>query len=47
VTGQIDRLMDTRPLGDGEAFLDKPFSVAGLVEAVTLLLYGKLPSKPR
>ena len=47
VTGHIDRLMDTRPLWDGEAFLDKPFSVNGLVEAVTLLLYGKLPGKPR
>jgi two-component system, cell cycle sensor histidine kinase and response regulator CckA len=46
VTGHIDRLMDTRPLWEGEAFLDKPFSVNGLVEAVTLLLYGKLPSQP-
>jgi len=47
VTGHIDRLMDTRPLWDGEAFLDKPFSVNGLVEAATLLVYGKLPGKPR
>jgi len=45
VTGHIDRLMDTRPLWDGEAFLDKPFSMTGLVEAVTLLLYGKLSAK--
>jgi two-component system, cell cycle sensor histidine kinase and response regulator CckA len=46
VTGHIDLLMDIRPLWEGEAFLDKPFSVNGLVEAVTLLLYGKLPSQP-
>lgn len=47
VTGHIDRLMDTRPLWEGEAFLDKPFSMNGLVEAVTLLLYGRLPSGSR
>jgi two-component system cell cycle sensor histidine kinase/response regulator CckA len=46
VTGHIDRLMDARPLWDGEAFLDKPFSMNGLVEAVSLLLYGKLSAKP-
>jgi two-component system, cell cycle sensor histidine kinase and response regulator CckA len=40
VTGYIDRLMDARPLWEGEAFLEKPFSVAGLREAVSLLLYG-------
>jgi CheY-like chemotaxis protein len=40
VTGYIDRLMDTRPLWRGEAFLEKPFSVAGFREAVSLLLYG-------
>ena len=45
VTGHIDRLMDTRPLWDGEAFLDKPFSMNGLVEAVTLLVYGNLSAK--
>lgn len=42
VTGYIDRLMDTRPLWEGEAFLEKPFSVAGLREAVSLLLYGSV-----
>jgi two-component system cell cycle sensor histidine kinase/response regulator CckA len=43
VTGQIDRLMDDRSaLGDGEAFLDKPFSAAGLLEAVSLILHGTL-----
>ena len=42
VTGYIDRLMDARPLWEGEAFLEKPFSVAGLREAVSLLLHGTL-----
>ena len=41
-TGHIDRLMDTRPLWEGEAFLDKPFGAAGLLEAVSLLLHGTL-----
>jgi two-component system, cell cycle sensor histidine kinase and response regulator CckA len=47
VTGHIDRLMDERPLlWQGEAFLEKPFSAAGLLEAVSLILYGtvKRPS---
>jgi two-component system cell cycle sensor histidine kinase/response regulator CckA len=47
VTGHIDRLMDTRPLWEGESFLDKPFSMNGLVEAVALLLYGRLSLNPR
>jgi hypothetical protein len=35
--------MDARPLlWVGEAFLDKPFSAEGLLEAVSLLLYGTL-----
>jgi len=42
VTGHIDRLMDARPLWEGEAFLEKPFSTAGLREAVSLLLDGVL-----
>jgi len=42
VTGYIDRLMDARPLWEGEAFLEKPFSVAGLREAVSLLLHGTI-----
>jgi two-component system cell cycle sensor histidine kinase/response regulator CckA len=45
VTGNIDRLMDARPLWEGEAFLEKPFSAAGLREAVALLLTGKLGKK--
>ncbi len=40
VTGYIDRLLDARPLWEREAFLEKPFSVTGLREAVSLLLYG-------
>jgi CheY-like chemotaxis protein len=40
VTGHIDRLIDARPLWEGEAFLEKPFSNAALREAVSLLLYG-------
>jgi two-component system, cell cycle sensor histidine kinase and response regulator CckA len=43
VTGHIDRLLDERPvLSDGEAYLDKPFSAAGLLEAVSLILFGTL-----
>jgi CheY-like chemotaxis protein len=46
VTGHIDRLMDERPvLWDGEAFLDKPFTAQGLLEAVSLILYGTLKKK--
>jgi two-component system cell cycle sensor histidine kinase/response regulator CckA len=43
VSGVIDRLMDERPLlGEGEAFLTKPFTPSGLLEAVALLLFGSL-----
>jgi CheY-like chemotaxis protein len=43
VTGNIDRLLNARPLvWEGEAFLDKPFSAKGLLEAVSLLLTGSL-----
>ena len=42
VTGHIDRLMDARALWEREAFLEKPFSAAGLREAVSLLLKGTL-----
>jgi two-component system cell cycle sensor histidine kinase/response regulator CckA len=46
VTGHIDRLMDERPLlWDGEAFLEKPFTAAGLLEAVSMILYGTLQKK--
>ena len=47
VTGHIDRLLEDRPmLWEGEAYLDKPFSPGGLLEAVSLLLYGRLKKKP-
>ncbi len=43
VTGHIDILMNDRPvLWEGEAFLEKPFTIDGLKEAVSLLLYGTL-----
>jgi two-component system, cell cycle sensor histidine kinase and response regulator CckA len=46
VSGVIDRLLDERPtLWEGEAFLSKPFTANGLLEAVALLLYGTLKKK--
>lgn len=43
VTAHIDRLLDVRNmLWEGEAFLDKPFTAKGLIEAVSLLLHGTL-----
>jgi two-component system cell cycle sensor histidine kinase/response regulator CckA len=45
VTGHIDALLDARRLWKGEAFLDKPFSQAGLREAVALLLHGTLTDR--
>jgi FixJ family two-component response regulator len=43
VSGVIDRLLNERPtLWEGEAFLEKPFTAAGLREAVALLLFGTL-----
>jgi len=48
VTGHIDELMDERStLWEGEAFLDKPFTAKALLEAVSLLLYKKLPPDPQ
>jgi DNA-binding NtrC family response regulator len=48
VTGHIDRLLNVRStLWEGEAFLDKPFTTDGLLEAVSLLLYGTLTGPPR
>jgi two-component system cell cycle sensor histidine kinase/response regulator CckA len=40
VTGHIDWLKDSGQLGAGEAFLAKPFSAAGLQEAIAQLLGG-------
>ena len=43
VSGVVDRLLDARKvLGDGEAFLDKPFTSKGLLESVSLLLYDTM-----
>jgi CheY-like chemotaxis protein len=43
VSGVVDRLLDARKmLSDTEAFLDKPFTSKGLLEAVSLLLYDTL-----
>jgi two-component system, cell cycle sensor histidine kinase and response regulator CckA len=48
VTGNIDRLLDARSLlWDGEAFLDKPFTAAGLLEAVSLLLTRRIHTAKR
>ena len=43
LTDHGDRLFkDRHTLGDGEAFLEKPFTVAGLLEAVSLQMFGRL-----
>ena len=48
VSGVVDRLLDARKiLDDGEAFLDKPFTAKGLLEAVSLLLYDTLTPPAR
>ncbi len=42
LTGYSDRLFKQKSmLWEGEAFLDKPCSVAGLLQAVALLLFGQ------
>jgi CheY-like chemotaxis protein len=44
LTGYSDRLFEARQqLWTGEAFLEKPVSVQGLLEAVGLLLVGRIP----
>jgi two-component system cell cycle sensor histidine kinase/response regulator CckA len=48
VSGVVDRMLATRTfLGDGEAFVDKPFTSRGLLEGVSLLLYGTLAPPER
>jgi two-component system cell cycle sensor histidine kinase/response regulator CckA len=48
VTGNIDRLLDVRSLlSDDEAFLDKPFTANGLLEAVSLLLTRRIGNADR
>jgi CheY-like chemotaxis protein len=43
VTGHADAVFGLkRTLGADEAYLEKPFTRAGLVEAVSLLMYGRL-----
>jgi CheY-like chemotaxis protein len=40
-TGFIDRLFETRPaLWQHEAFIEKPVTIRGLLEAVSLILFG-------
>jgi two-component system cell cycle sensor histidine kinase/response regulator CckA len=47
VTGHVDALLDEHPtLREWEAFLEKPFTAIGLLEAVSLLLYGTLTGAP-
>ncbi len=46
-TGYADRLFADKPtLWDQEAFLDKPVTIAGLQEAVSLLLFGHIRGLP-
>jgi CheY-like chemotaxis protein len=45
LTGYSDRLFEARAsLWDDEAFLEKPFTVPGLLEAAALLLEGYVPA---
>ena len=45
VTGFADRLFANQPvLWADQAYLDKPFTQRGLLEAVSLLLHGRLAS---
>jgi two-component system cell cycle sensor histidine kinase/response regulator CckA len=47
LTGYADQLFKSKhTLWDGEAFLEKPCSIGGLLEAVSLLLRGKVSSEP-
>jgi CheY-like chemotaxis protein len=46
VTGDIDSLLDVRPLWEGEAFLEKPYTLNSLRQAVSLLLYGTSTKPP-
>jgi two-component system cell cycle sensor histidine kinase/response regulator CckA len=41
LTGHADELFKTHPvLWEGESFLEKPFTSDGLMQAVSLMLYG-------
>ena len=46
VSGYVNSLMRGRKsLADNEAFLEKPYSATGLLEAVSLLLFGTTKGK--
>jgi CheY-like chemotaxis protein len=46
-TGYPDRLFAGRPvLSDNEAFVEKPVTLNGLLEAVSLLLFGNVQGRP-
>jgi two-component system cell cycle sensor histidine kinase/response regulator CckA len=48
LTGYSDRLFkDKVTLWEDEAFLDKPCGVKGLMEAVSLLLVGRVDASPK
>lgn len=48
LTGYSDRLFKEKvTLWEAEAFLDKPCSVTGLRQAVSLLLYGRVEAEPQ
>lgn len=48
ITGYADALFDQcSQLWDGEAFLEKPFSRTGLLEAASLLLFGHFNQEDR
>lgn len=47
VAGNVSALFEARPLlFDGEAFLGKPYTKTGLLEAVSLLRWGTLSGAP-
>jgi DNA-binding NarL/FixJ family response regulator len=47
-TGFSDRLFNERTaLGAHEAYLDKPVTMTGLCEAVSLLLFGHTRGRPK
>ena len=47
LTGYSDRLFERKStLWDDEAFLDKPCSITALTQAVSLLMSGRIDSKP-
>jgi two-component system cell cycle sensor histidine kinase/response regulator CckA len=43
VSGEIDRLLNERPLRREESFLEKPFTRDGLTQAVSFALFGSAP----